>query len=97
MARRYLRDELHAQLVASVRDGAKLLAGWNPIDGPGAMGVSWAIWGCTNSPTSRRSGQKYDGVVLARSGKYHIEFPSLEVGVSCFETPVYSSESTRSM
>jgi uncharacterized protein (DUF1330 family) len=70
------------------------------------MGVSWAIWGCTNSPTSRRSGparpkpetiQKYGDKVLARSGKYQIEFPSLEVGVSCFETPVYSSESTRSM
>lgn len=54
--------------------------------------------------------QKYGGKVLARGGKYQInegpedfhrfvviEFPSLEVGVSCFETPVYSSESTRSM
>jgi succinate-semialdehyde dehydrogenase/glutarate-semialdehyde dehydrogenase len=37
MARRNLRDELHAQVLASVGEGARLLTGGNPIDGPGAF------------------------------------------------------------
>jgi succinate-semialdehyde dehydrogenase/glutarate-semialdehyde dehydrogenase len=37
MARRNLREELHAQVVASVGEGARLLTGGNPIDGPGAF------------------------------------------------------------
>ena len=37
MARRNLRDELHAQVVASLGEGARLLTGGNPIDGPGAF------------------------------------------------------------
>jgi uncharacterized protein (DUF1330 family) len=48
--------------------------------------------------------QKYGGKVLARGGKYQInegpedfhrfvviEFPSLEVGVACFESPEYEA------
>jgi succinate-semialdehyde dehydrogenase/glutarate-semialdehyde dehydrogenase len=37
MARRNLRDELQAQIQASVREGARLLTGGNPIAGPGAF------------------------------------------------------------
>ena len=37
MARRSLRDELHAQVVASVGEGARLLMGGHPVDGPGAF------------------------------------------------------------
>jgi succinate-semialdehyde dehydrogenase / glutarate-semialdehyde dehydrogenase len=37
MARPSLRDELHAQVQASLREGAKLLAGGNPLAGPGAF------------------------------------------------------------
>lgn len=36
MARRSLRDELHAQVQASVTEGARLLMGGQPVDGPGA-------------------------------------------------------------
>lgn len=37
MARLNLRDELHAQVQASVKEGARLLIGGNPIAGPGAF------------------------------------------------------------
>ena len=37
MARLNLRDELHAQVQASVVEGARLLMGGNPIAGPGAF------------------------------------------------------------
>jgi succinate-semialdehyde dehydrogenase/glutarate-semialdehyde dehydrogenase len=37
MARLNLRDELHAQVQASVVEGARLLLGGNPIAGPGAF------------------------------------------------------------
>jgi succinate-semialdehyde dehydrogenase/glutarate-semialdehyde dehydrogenase len=37
MARRQLRDELHAQVQASVAQGAKLLLGGRPVAGPGAF------------------------------------------------------------
>lgn len=37
MARSNLRDELHAQVQASVREGARLLLGGKPIDGVGAF------------------------------------------------------------
>jgi succinate-semialdehyde dehydrogenase/glutarate-semialdehyde dehydrogenase len=37
MAKRSLRDELHAQVLASVKEGAHLLVGGQPIDGPGAF------------------------------------------------------------
>lgn len=37
MAKRSLRDELHAQVLASVKEGAHLLVGGLPIDGPGAF------------------------------------------------------------
>lgn len=37
MAKRSLRDELHQQVLASVREGAQLLAGGQPLDGPGAF------------------------------------------------------------
>jgi succinate-semialdehyde dehydrogenase/glutarate-semialdehyde dehydrogenase len=37
MARLNLRDELHAQVQASVLEGARLLMGGNPIAGPGAF------------------------------------------------------------
>lgn len=37
MARLNLRDELHAQVQASVAEGARLLMGGNPIAGPGAF------------------------------------------------------------
>lgn len=37
MAKRRLRDELHAQVVASVQQGARLLTGGSPVDGPGAF------------------------------------------------------------
>lgn len=37
MVRRSLRDELHAQVLASVKEGARLLLGGNPIAGPGAF------------------------------------------------------------
>lgn len=37
MAKRSLRDELHAQVQASVREGAKLLLGGAPVAGPGAF------------------------------------------------------------
>jgi succinate-semialdehyde dehydrogenase / glutarate-semialdehyde dehydrogenase len=37
MARTSLRDELHAQVQASVAEGARLLAGGNPVVGPGAF------------------------------------------------------------
>jgi succinate-semialdehyde dehydrogenase/glutarate-semialdehyde dehydrogenase len=37
MARRKLRDELHAQVVASVKEGARVLIGGQPLDGPGAF------------------------------------------------------------
>jgi succinate-semialdehyde dehydrogenase/glutarate-semialdehyde dehydrogenase len=36
MARSNLRDELHAQVQASVSEGAKLLMGGRPLAGPGA-------------------------------------------------------------
>jgi succinate-semialdehyde dehydrogenase/glutarate-semialdehyde dehydrogenase len=37
MARRNLRDELQVQIQASVKEGARLLTGGNPIAGPGAF------------------------------------------------------------
>jgi succinate-semialdehyde dehydrogenase/glutarate-semialdehyde dehydrogenase len=37
MARRKLRDELHAQVLASIQEGAQVLIGGRPIDGPGAF------------------------------------------------------------
>ena len=37
MAKRSLRDELHAQVVASVKEGARLLIGGKAIDSPGAF------------------------------------------------------------
>lgn len=37
MARQDLRDELHAQVVSSLNEGAKLLLGGEPVDGPGAF------------------------------------------------------------
>ncbi len=37
MAKRSLRDELHAQVEASVQQGAKLLIGGKPVAGPGAF------------------------------------------------------------
>ncbi|MDO9438071.1 NAD-dependent succinate-semialdehyde dehydrogenase [Hydrogenophaga sp.] len=37
MAKRRLRDELHAQVLASVKQGARLLTGGAPVDGPGAF------------------------------------------------------------
>lgn len=37
MARRKLRDELHAQVVASIREGARVLIGGQALDGPGAF------------------------------------------------------------
>jgi succinate-semialdehyde dehydrogenase/glutarate-semialdehyde dehydrogenase len=37
MARTSLRDELHAQVQASVREGATLLLGGSPVAGPGAF------------------------------------------------------------
>ena len=37
MARRNLRDELQAQIRASVREGARLMTGGNPIAGPGVF------------------------------------------------------------
>lgn len=37
MAKRNLRDELHAQVEASVQQGAKLLLGGKPVAGPGAF------------------------------------------------------------
>ena len=37
MAKRHLRDELHAQVRASVEEGARLLLGGSPVDGPGAF------------------------------------------------------------
>ncbi len=37
MARRKLRDELHAQVLASVQEGARVLIGGRPVDGPGAF------------------------------------------------------------
>jgi len=37
MAKRNLRDELHAQVLATVQEGARLLIGGKPIDGPGAF------------------------------------------------------------
>lgn len=37
MAKRRLRDELHAQVLASVQQGARLLLGGSPVDGPGAF------------------------------------------------------------
>lgn len=37
MARTSLRDELHAQVQASVREGARLLTGGSPVAGPGAF------------------------------------------------------------
>lgn len=37
MAKRNLRDELHAQVQASVRQGARLLLGGAPVEGPGAF------------------------------------------------------------
>jgi succinate-semialdehyde dehydrogenase/glutarate-semialdehyde dehydrogenase len=37
MARRELRDELHAQVKATIEQGAKLLIGGHAIDGPGAF------------------------------------------------------------
>ena len=37
MARLNLRDELHAQVQASVKEGARLLMGGNPIAGSGAF------------------------------------------------------------
>ncbi|WP_137916938.1 NAD-dependent succinate-semialdehyde dehydrogenase [Hydrogenophaga sp. 2FB] len=37
MAKRRLRDELHAQVLASVQQGARLLTGGSPVDGPGAF------------------------------------------------------------
>lgn len=37
MAKRHLREELHQQVLASVREGAQLLMGGQPIDGPGAF------------------------------------------------------------
>lgn len=37
MARRKLRDELHAQVQASIGEGARVLIGGKPVDGPGAF------------------------------------------------------------
>ena len=37
MARRKLRDELHAQVLASVQEGARVLIGGRVVDGPGAF------------------------------------------------------------
>ena len=37
MAKRRLRDELHAQVLTSVQQGARLLTGGSPLDGPGAF------------------------------------------------------------
>lgn len=37
MARRNLREELHAQVLASVSEGARLLIGGYPVEGPGAF------------------------------------------------------------
>jgi succinate-semialdehyde dehydrogenase/glutarate-semialdehyde dehydrogenase len=37
MAKRSLRDELHAQVLATVKEGARLLIGGRPVDGPGAF------------------------------------------------------------
>ena len=37
MARQDLRDELHAQVVSSLNEGAKLLLGGEPVNGPGAF------------------------------------------------------------
>ena len=37
MAKRSLRDELHAQVLASVQEGARLLTGGHAIEGPGAF------------------------------------------------------------
>ena len=37
MAKRRLRDELHAQVLASVQQGARLLTGGSPVAGPGAF------------------------------------------------------------
>ncbi|MET4579287.1 NAD-dependent succinate-semialdehyde dehydrogenase [Ottowia thiooxydans] len=37
MAKRHLRDELHAQVQASVQQGARLLLGGSPVDRPGAF------------------------------------------------------------
>ncbi len=37
MARTSLRDELHAQVQASVQEGARLLMGGSPVAGPGAF------------------------------------------------------------
>ncbi len=37
MARRNLRDELHAQVQASLHEGARLLLGGKPVDGAGAF------------------------------------------------------------
>lgn len=37
MAKQYLRDELHAQVLASVEEGARLLLGGSPVSGAGAF------------------------------------------------------------
>lgn len=54
MARRSLRDELHAQVQATVAEGARLLIGGQPVEGPGAYYPATILDHVTASMTAAR-------------------------------------------
>jgi succinate-semialdehyde dehydrogenase/glutarate-semialdehyde dehydrogenase len=54
MAKRNLRDELHAQVEASVQQGAKLLLGGKPVAGPGAFYEPTVLDHVTHDMTAAR-------------------------------------------